>query len=41
MNNIEYIKNDFDQLQSADATVAWQAIRKKAFDAFNRIGIPM
>src|SRR5215510_15137968 len=41
MNNLEYIKQHFEQIQSADATSGLQAIRKKAFDSFNRLGIPV
>ena len=40
MNNLEYIRKHFDQLQAEDATSGLQAIRKKAFDSFNRLGIP-
>src|SRR5262245_49861046 len=41
MNNLEYIKEHFDQLQAADTTSGLQAVRKKAFDSFNRLGIPV
>jgi len=41
MSNLEYIKQHFDQLQAEDATSGLQAIRKKAFDSFNRFGIPV
>jgi Fe-S cluster assembly protein SufD len=41
MNNLEYIRERFNQLQAADATSGLQAIRKKAFDSFNRLGVPV
>src|SRR6476659_914320 len=41
MDNLEYIRQHFDQLQAADATSGLQAIRKKAFDSFTRLGIPV
>jgi Fe-S cluster assembly protein SufD len=40
MNNLEYIKQHFDQIQAIDPTSGLQAIRKKAFDSFNRLGVP-
>lgn len=40
MNNIEYIKEQFEQLQSkADGTVL-SGLRKQAFDRFSRMGVP-
>ena len=41
MDNLQYIREHFDQLQAADAKSGLQAIRKKAFDSFNRLGIPV
>jgi len=41
MDNLQYIRNKFDQLQAENATSGLQAIRKKAFDSFNRLGIPI
>ena len=40
-DNIQYIKEHFDQLQATDATSGLQAIRKKAFNSFNRLGHPL
>src|SRR5215510_8048489 len=41
MDNLQYIKQHFDQIQAIDARSGLQAIRKKAFDSFNRLGIPV
>ena len=41
MSNLEYIKEQFDQLQAKDSNSGLQAIRKKAFDSFTRLGIPV
>ena len=41
MDNLQYIREHFDQLQATDAKSGLQAIRKKAFDSFNRLGIPV
>ena len=41
MDNLKYIKDQFDQVQAADTTSGLQAIRKKGFDSFNRLGIPV
>ncbi len=41
MNNIDYIKEQFNQLQAEDATSGLQALRKKGFDSFTRLGIPV
>src|SRR5215813_4967213 len=42
MSNLEYIKQRFFQVQSADYhTSDLQAFRKKGFDSFNRLGIPV
>jgi FeS assembly protein SufD len=40
MNSIEYFKERFDQLQSADTSSGLHTIRKNAFNAFGRMGIP-
>jgi len=40
MDNLQYIKEHFEQIQAVDPTSGLQAIRKKAFDSFNRLGIP-
>lgn len=40
MSMIDSIKEEFDRLQSAGGTEELSAIRKKAFDAFTRMGIP-
>lgn len=40
MNMIDSIKEEFDRLQSTGGTEELTAIRKKAFDAFTRMGIP-
>ncbi len=39
MNSVEHYKEHFDQLQSTDKN-GLTAIRKNAFDAFNKFGIP-
>src|SRR5215468_5657743 len=41
MDNLQYIRENFDHIQAADATSGLQAIRKRAFDSFNRLGIPV
>ena len=41
MDNLQYIREHFNQLQAIDATSGLQAIRKKGFDSFNRLGIPV
>lgn len=41
MNNTDYIKEQFDQLQAEDRTSGLQALRKKGFDSFIRLGIPV
>src|SRR5215510_9615334 len=41
MNTLDYIKEHFEQIQAADSTSGLQAIRKKGFDSFNRLGIPV
>ena len=41
MDNLEYIRQHFDQIQAADTSSGLQAIRKKGFDSFNRLGIPV
>ena len=41
MDNLQYIKEHFDQIQAIDTTSGLQAIRKKGFDSFNRLGIPV
>jgi Fe-S cluster assembly protein SufD len=40
MNSIEYYKERFDQLQSANAGNSLAAIRQDAFTAFSKMGIP-
>src|SRR5882724_5969605 len=40
MNTLTYIKEQFDQLQSADNAGGLNAIRKNAFTAFNIMGVP-
>jgi Fe-S cluster assembly protein SufD len=40
MNSIEYFKERFDQLQSGDTTGVLNTIRKNAFNAFGKMGIP-
>jgi Fe-S cluster assembly protein SufD len=41
MNTIEYFKERFDQLQAEDSPGDLKAIRQKAFDSFERFGIPV
>jgi len=41
MNTLEYIKEHFEQIQAVDTTSGLQAIRKKGFDSFNRLGLPV
>ncbi|MFI5187459.1 MAG: Fe-S cluster assembly protein SufD [Chitinophagales bacterium] len=41
MSNIDYIKQQFDQLQAEDSNSVLQTIRKKGFDSFARLGIPV
>jgi Fe-S cluster assembly protein SufD len=41
MNNIEYFKERFDQLQADNSNSGLQTIRQKAFDSFTRLGIPV
>ncbi len=41
MSNLEYIKEQFDQLQAKDSNSGLQSIRKKGFDSFTRLGIPV
>jgi len=41
MNNTDYIKEQFNQLQAEDGTSGLQALRKKGFDSFVRLGIPV
>ena len=41
MNTIEYFKEKFDRLQSANKDSGLAAIRQNAFDAFNKMGIPV
>ena len=40
MSSIEYFKESFDQLQSSGKDSSLHAIRKKAFDTFNKQDIP-
>ena len=40
MNTIEYYKERFDQLQAADGGNKLSAIRREAFNAFSKVGIP-
>lgn len=40
MNSIEYFKGRFDQLQSRDTSSGLYTIRKNAFNAFGKMGIP-
>ncbi len=40
MDHINYIKEQFDQLQTAEAGSQLQAFRSKAFDTFNQLGVP-
>ena len=41
MNTIEYFKERFDRLQSENKDSGLAAIRQNAFDAFNKMGIPV
>jgi len=41
MDNLQYIKQRFDQLQSQDTGGDLRSIRKKGFDAFSRFGVPL
>jgi Fe-S cluster assembly protein SufD len=41
MDNLQYIKEQFDQLQEKYPDDSLRAIRKKGIDAFNRFGIPI
>src|SRR5213596_1251953 len=41
MSNFEYIRQQFDKLQTEDSTSGLQVLRKKAFDSFTRLGIPI
>lgn len=41
MDNLQYIKQQFDQLQAEDADSGLRTIRRKAFDSFIRLGIPV
>jgi Fe-S cluster assembly protein SufD len=41
MNTIEYFKEQFDQLQSENPDSGLQSLRKKGFDSFTRLGIPV
>lgn len=40
MNNIEYLKEQFDQLQAKDDNNSLSGLRTEAFDKFNRMGVP-
>lgn len=40
MNTIEYYKEHFDQLQSANGSNGLAAVRQDAFNAFSKMGIP-
>lgn len=40
MDHITYFKEQFDQLQSAEAGSGLQSVRSKAFDTFNQLGVP-
>ncbi|MEI9935392.1 MAG: hypothetical protein WDM71_11220 [Ferruginibacter sp.] len=40
MDNVAFYKEQFDQSQSTDSGNGLSAIRQKAFDDFNRMGIP-
>src|SRR5258706_1558812 len=41
MNTIEYFKEKFDRLQSANKDSGLAAVRQNAFDAFGKMGIPV
>jgi Fe-S cluster assembly protein SufD len=41
MNTLEYIKQQFDLIQSEGPESSLRSFRKKAFDSFNRFGIPV
>jgi len=41
MSTLEYIKEQFDQLQAKGSDSGLQSIRKKGFDSFTRLGIPV
>jgi Fe-S cluster assembly protein SufD len=40
MNTVEYIKEQFEQLQSKNGKSGLESLRKKGFDTFNKFGIP-
>ncbi len=40
MNNIAYFKERFDELQLTGSNEKLSAVRQRAFDAFNKMGIP-
>ncbi|MEJ7740411.1 MAG: Fe-S cluster assembly protein SufD [Chitinophagaceae bacterium] len=40
MNSIEYFKERFDQLQSGTGSIGLDGVRKDAFKAFSKMGIP-
>ena len=40
MNNIEYLKEQFDQLQANDNSMSLSKWRIDAFDKFNKLGVP-
>jgi len=41
MSTLEYIKQQFDRIQAEEPTSNLRSLRKKAFDSFNRLGIPV
>jgi Fe-S cluster assembly protein SufD len=40
MNTVDYFKERFDQLQSANGNTALGTVRRDAFDRFSKMGIP-
>jgi len=40
MNTVDYFKEHFDQLQSANGNTALGTVRRDAFDRFSKMGIP-